>query len=343
MVLSGGADSSLLYHIWYKETGIPLPTFTIGFESSYRDSNSDATFADNLTKKYGGGNQEIKIGPAFFLQTWDEYLSHLDQPVGDSASYLTWVIAREAKKRVKVLVSGVGADELFGGYNRHMAFKTYLKRPNLWRGLPHFLQNMPFISRNQKKFLASIHENPDRTFINFAALNPVPENLGKDLSDYYPKSGGNYKKALGYDQSFYLVHDLLKIHDNACMSHGIEGRAPYLDWPLVALNREMSDKQLINTTPKSWIKEILIAEGLENIAKRKKSGFGLPIKEWFLHHSGFRMKMCSAIIDFGNTYAGLVPKEWQSLLKNPEDHIQAHYLLLFNVFLLSEWINKNIQ
>ncbi|EPR65205.1 Asparagine synthetase [Cyclobacterium qasimii M12-11B] len=343
MILSGGADSSLLYHIWFKETGIPLPTYTIGFDSPYRGKNSDADFAANLTKKYGGGNQEIKIGPAFFLQTWEEYLSQLDQPVGDSASYLTWLIAREAKKRVKVLVSGVGADELFGGYNRHMAFKTYLKRPNLWHGVSQFLQDMPLFSRSQKKFLKGIHKNPDRTFINFAALNPVPEKLGRVLEDHYPKSGSNYKNALAYDQAFYLVHDLLKIHDNACMAHGIEGRAPFLDWTLVALSKEMSEEQLITTTPKSWIKEILIAEGLGNIAERKKSGFGLPIKEWFLHHPGFRIKMSSAILDFGNKYGGLVPKEWQSLLKHPENHIQDHYLLLFNVFLLSEWINKNTQ
>jgi len=343
LVLSGGADSSLLYHIWYKETGIPLPTYTIGFESPHREKYSDAEFAANLTRKYGGGNQEIKIGPEFFLQTWGEYLSQLDQPVGDSGSFLTWVIAKEAKKSVKVLVSGVGADELFGGYNRHVAFKTYLRRPYLWRIVSQFLQKAPFLSRSQKKFLEAIHENPDRTFINFAALTPVPEKFGRVLEDHYPKFGGDFKKALAYDQGMYLVHDLLKIHDNACMAHGIEGRAPFLDWPLVALSNGMSNELSINTTPKSWIKEILIKEGLGTIAKREKSGFGLPIREWFIHHTGFRNKLSSGIIDFGYKYGGLVPKEWQPLLKHPENHIQEHYLLLFNVFLLSEWINKNTQ
>ena len=341
MVLSGGADSSLLYHIWFKEMGIPLPTYTIGFESPYSKNFKDAEYAAELTKKYGGGNQEIKIGPDFFLQSWDEYLSQLDQPVGDSASYLTWAIAREARKNVKVLVSGVGADELFGGYNRHIAYKSYLRRPQFWHWSALFFQKAPFFNRSQKKFLQGIHKNPIRTFINFAALSPVPEALGEFLETQYPREGGDFKRALTWDQQMYLVQDLLKIHDNACMSQGIEGRAPFLDWPLLELSNQMNSELLIKTTPKSWIKELLVAEGLGNIAKREKSGFGLPIKEWFIHHAGFRNKLCSAVKDFGKKFGDLIPNEWQGLLKCPENHIHAHYLLLFNVFLLSEWINKN--
>jgi asparagine synthase (glutamine-hydrolysing) len=341
MVLSGGADSSLLYHVWYKETGIPMITYTTDFELPYRQRSGDAAFAASLTKKYGGGNQQIKISPDYFLQTWEEYIDQLDQPIGDSAGYLTWVIAKKAKKHVKVLVSGVGADELFGGYNRHVAFRDYLKRPKLWNTLAPFLQKAPFFSRGQKKFLESIHSNPDRTFINFAALAPVPEELGRNLLEIYDGEGGDFKNALNWDQKMYMVQDLLKIHDNACMAHGIEGRVPFLDWPLLSLSREMNDELLMKTSPKRWIKEILIREGLTSIAKRKKSGFGLPIKDWLLHHAAFRDKLLPAVKDFGIKNELLLPGEMQVLFKYPEKYISQHYLLLFNVFLLSGWLNRN--
>ncbi|MDO6439644.1 asparagine synthase (glutamine-hydrolyzing) [Cyclobacterium sp. 1_MG-2023] len=343
MILSGGADSSLLYHIWYKETGVPLPSYTVGFERAKGKNSIDAKYAANLTKTMGGGNHEINIGPDYFLATWEEYISQLDQPVGDSAGYLTWAIAKEAKKEVKVLVSGVGADELFAGYNRHKAFKAYLKHPQLWQNISGFLKHFPQLSRSRQKFLKGIHPEPSRTFINFAALYPVPEELGIRLKERYPTSEGDFKNALAYDQSLYLVQDLLKIHDNACMANGIEGRAPFLDWSLIGLSDSMSNEFFMRTTAKSWIKDTLVKEGLESIAKREKRGFGLPILDWFNNHPEFRNKLSSSVIAFGEKYGNFVSNEWQPLLKHPEKHIQYHYLLLFNVFLLSEWINLNSQ
>tara|TARA_R110000744_G_scaffold180385_2_gene299448 strand:+ start:904 stop:2697 length:1794 start_codon:yes stop_codon:yes gene_type:complete len=343
MILSGGADSSLLYHIWYRETGVPLPSYTIGFDKAKGKNTIDAKYAAELTKTMGGGNQEIKIGPDYFLATWEEYISQLDQPVGDSASYLTWAIAKEAKKNVKVLVSGVGADELFAGYNRHKAFKAYLKHPQWWQNIASLLKQFPLLSRSRQKFFKGIHTEPSRTFINFAALYPVPEELGIKLKELYPSSEEDFKNALTYDRSLYLVHDLLKIHDNACMANGIEGRAPFLDWSLIGLSDSMKNEFFLNTKAKSWIKNTLVEEGLENIAKREKRGFGIPILEWFINHREFRNKLSSSVIAFEEKYGNFVSNEWRPLLKHPEKNIHNHYLLLFNVFLLSEWTNLNNQ
>ena len=131
MIFSGGADSSLLLQTWYKETGIPLNTFTAAFDPKYQGKYSDPEFASALAEKYHCAHHEVLISPETVFENWDGYISSLDQPVGDSASFLTWMIAKEAKKYVKVLVSGAGADELFSGYDRHRAFRFYLKNPAL--------------------------------------------------------------------------------------------------------------------------------------------------------------------------------------------------------------------
>jgi asparagine synthase (glutamine-hydrolysing) len=127
------------------------------------------------------------------------------------------------------------------------------------------------------------------------------------------------------------------------MANGIEGRAPFLDWSLIGLSDSISNDLFMRSKAKFWIKDTLEKEGLAKIAKREKKGFGMPILEWFINHPEFRNKLSSSVIAFGEKYGSFVSSEWQHLLKKPEKHIQNHYLLLFNVFLLSRWINVHTQ
>lgn len=341
MILSGGADSSLLYHLWYKETGLTLPSYTVGFEHTYGGKYEDSGFAKRLAGKFGGHNQEVSLSPEWFLEHWPEYIEGLDQPVGDSAGFLTWAVAKKAKASVKILISGVGADELFSGYNRHIAFKQYLNHPEFWQWAAPLLKRVPFLGRGKQKFLSSIQGTAQRTFMNFAALSPLPEALADSLDPLYPKGNGDFKNALEWDRKMYMVQDLLKIHDNACMAHGIEGRAPFLDWQVVAMGIRLSEHDLLHSGSKFWIKSILKKNGLDCIARRKKLGFGLPLKEWLTGHSGFRDCVLGGVKEFGEHHSEQVPPEWRALVKQPDKFIAEQFLLLFNVFLLSGWMKAN--
>src|SRR5690606_32766044 len=180
IILSGGADSSLLLHLWYQETGIPLHTFTAVFESKYRKKYCDPQYAASLAEQYRCAHHEILISPGIVLENWEDYIASLDQPIGDSASFLTWMLAKEAKKFVKVLVSGAGADELFSGYDRHRAFQFYLKYPGLFK----FLGHLPFFfylfPRRIKKFFAAITDSHEETYLNFSSLKVIPPGLRED-------------------------------------------------------------------------------------------------------------------------------------------------------------------
>ncbi|NHE58458.1 asparagine synthase (glutamine-hydrolyzing) [Cyclobacterium plantarum] len=341
LILSGGADSTLLYHLWYKETGTSLPTFTVGFEYPYNRKYKDPEFASLLARKFGGLHHEVRISPEWFLENWPEYIRTLDQPVGDSAGFLTWAVAKKARESVKILISGVGADELFSGYNRHIAFRKFLKHPDFWLFAASLLSRVPVWGRGRKKFLSSIEDTAQRTFMNFAALNPLPDALAGVLDPFYPVGKDHFKNALEWDRKIYLVQDLLKIHDNACMSQGIEGRAPFLDWQVVDFSNRLSEQELLQTTSKFWIKSILKKNGLEKFANRRKLGFGLPLIEWLTRHPEFRNSVLSAIREFGQFHSELVPLEWRDLVKKPENYIAEHFLLLFNVFLLSGWMKAN--
>jgi asparagine synthase (glutamine-hydrolysing) len=341
LILSGGADSALLYHTWYKETGIPIPTFTAVFGDKYKKKFQDGRFAEKLVNKYHGHHQQILITPEKFLANWPAYIGSLDQPVGDSAGFLTWMIAKRAGEDVKILVSGAGADELFGGYNRHKVFRYYLKYPKYFKLLSSFAHPSWPMGRSTRKLLASLDPDPGKTFMNFAALSPLPAALGNSMERYYPSKEPAYKAALQWDRSFYLINDILKIHDNACMVHGIEGRAPYLDWPLINLSEGLDEKKHLEMPPKFWIKGSLEKAGLGFISKRKKLGFGIPIREWMKDHEPFRKAVFSSVTKFEQQYTSLVPEEWRTLLKRPHKFAGENYLLLYNIFLLSDWLKEN--
>jgi len=341
ILLSGGADSSLLLHTWVQETGIPLHTFTVTFEDKYLREFQDPTYAWQISKKYNCAHHEVLITPETVLDNWDEYINSLDQPVGDSASFISWMIAREAKKHVKILISGAGADELFGGYNRHEAFRFYLKHKNVlqkWGGLGN---KFPFAGRSLRKFSQAIDDSDQATFLNFSALHAIPKDVQSVFLSYYPNEKNPYKAALMWDRDYYLINDVLKVHDNALMAHGVEGRAPYLDKGIVELSNAMSEQQHLKHKPKQWIRELLEEAGLEEHAKRKKLGFGLPLSNWLSREKNFSGLVFDAIRSFGNEWGALIPQEMRKLVYLPEEHIKDDFLQIWNLFILSSWCKKN--
>jgi len=338
IILSGGADSALLLNTWHKETGTPLHTYTATFGKKYNSSYPDGRYAASLAVKYHCAHHEILVTPKLIDENWEEYIMSLDQPVGDSAGLLTWLIAKEAKQHVKVLISGAGADELFGGYNRHEAFKRYINTPSLIQSVGKAARWLPLLPRNLSKFFDAVEENPVNTYLNFSSLQPIPDEYKPLFLRYYQRSGFPFKDALEWDRSYYLINDVLKIHDNATMAHGLEGRAPYLDGPLVTLSRSLSEEQHLSLSPKEWIKTLLKQEGLSHIAKRKKMGFGIPLKEWFKDDLTFRNKLMVVVKAFGKTHGKYFPKEMLSICKEPDKYIDSSFLQLWNLYVLASWV-----
>ena len=334
MMLSGGSDSTLLYSTWYKKTGTPLPCFTIEVEKKYRSKYQDADFAKKITEQIPAKHELISMDQNSFLENWDLYISTLDQPIGDSASFLTWMLAKQAKKEVKVLISGAGADELWGGYRRHQAFNQYLSQQEFWVKWANLLKKFP-LGREWKKMMSGIDPDPQKTILNFSALENLDPDLVEDYTRIFNPKLPEYKQMLDFDRQMYLVQDVLKIQDNALMAHGIEGRSPYLDARMLALWKAVEDPKLLLGKP--WIKASLEEMDLKWVANRKKFGFGLPLQEWLSEGGPVAKKMFSSLKEFGNKKDLNLPKPIFSLCQNPERHVKSHFLILYNLFLLAEW------
>ncbi|PZX49312.1 asparagine synthase (glutamine-hydrolysing) [Algoriphagus ratkowskyi] len=333
--LSGGADSSLLYALWYKETGIPLPSFTIQVQEKYRNKYLDGDAASRFSKQVPSSHHLIKIDQATFWENWEDYLKSMDQPIGDSAGFLNWMIGKEAKKSIKVLISGAGADELWGGYQRHKAFDFYQNHKGLLLKFQSILAKIP-LKRGYQKFISSIDSDPRRTFLNFSGLDILPNDLALDYDRVFNKNLPNYIQMLDFDRQVYLVQDVLKIQDNALMAHSIEGRSPYLDASMLDVWRNVEDEQLLKGKP--WIKQFLTELDLHWVSERKKMGFGLPLQEWFAENGEFAKRVFSSIKAFEKTHGEHFPTKMRVLAAKPEHGVKHHFLTLYNLFLLAEWV-----
>ncbi|MGY6522153.1 MAG: asparagine synthase (glutamine-hydrolyzing) [Mongoliitalea sp.] len=339
MVLSGGVDSSLLYALWYEETMQPMPTFTATFEKRYQKKYTDPGFVEKLQGLYPSLHHPVFISLSKVQESWDQYIEDLDMPIGDSASFLTWMIAKEAKQEVQVLISGAGADELFGGYNRHAAYAKYLRNSSFYSSLK---WTRPLLGKipSVHKFLSAVDSNPSKTFLRMAALENPTADFEDRLLEFYPKEMSPYKAALEWDRTVYLVNDILKIHDNACMAHGIEGRAPYLSQDLIALSQRMNEEEHLRLLGKQWLKEALIKRGLGRTARRKKLGFGLPLQEW-LQEGEFRNWVFSEIKRLAPAWEAHFPEQIRRFVHEPERIANRQFLQVWNLFLILSWLEKH--
>ncbi|MDN3204138.1 asparagine synthase (glutamine-hydrolyzing) [Algoriphagus sediminis] len=336
VLLSGGADSSLLYSHWYQKTGKALPAFTFAAEKKYQKKYDDIHWVRNLTDLFPAELHEVSIDQHSFAKHFEDYVANLDEPVGDSAGFLLWMLGKEAKNQgIKVLISGAGADELWGGYRRHDAFEKYLKNKRLYLFLKSTLSWMP-LTRSYSKFFDSIHESEERTFLNFSALRPVPSYIFQDYYRIFDQGLDPYRKALDFDRRVYLVEDVLKVQDQALMAHGIEGRSPYLDSDFLSLWKQSPNRDL---KAKRGIKELLLKYDLGQIANRKKLGFGLPLEEWFQEGESFAKKAFQSIKELENRLGETLPSPISEISQRPGYFVKSDFLMLYNLFLFSEWVN----
>lgn len=294
LFLSGGIDSTLLLAIMQR-LGYQVPSYS--YISSKKDLNhgtEDVTYAKKAARQYGSKHDVLETNKGKIFNHLDEYISIIDQPIGDSAGIMTWLLSKEIGKSHKIAISGSGADELFAGYNRHAAFYMYLKKYKLLNTSKTigkltgaFLEKQGFeFGRLLHRFMGNIHEDPSQTFAGFSQLlkinNSTPKlwpDITGDQVEYH------LSNALSHDLTHFLVSDVLAINDTMGMQSGLEIRSPYLDSNLVewcaAIPSEIKLKH-----GKKWILSKLLHNYDGDIyAKRQKQGFGLPFKGWIDKHN----------------------------------------------------------
>jgi len=286
--LSGGVDSSIITTLMQKICGDKkIKTFTVGF-----DDLTEGREAEETSNFLGTDHTEIKISADEYFSILPKAVYHFDEPVADPSAIGLYFVAREARKHVTVVLSGEGADELFGGYNIYLAPFAYNKISWIPRKFLEIALTIPFPFFG-KNYIRRAHNKLEDWYIGNASIFKKEEIslLWKgrkikplSLSPLYKKinSVSDSSKMQFIDINTWLVGDILAKADKMTMANSLELRVPFLDKDVASLAKTLPDHlKWHNGVTKYLLREAFKEIIPETTRNRKKLGFPTPVRNWF--------------------------------------------------------------
>jgi asparagine synthase (glutamine-hydrolysing) len=295
--LSAGVDSSLLT-AYAAEHHSGIHSFTASFPGEPED---EGQIALATAKRLGIPNHFYQLEGNFF-KDFAYHFQHIDQPFAITSALSLGRISKLARQNIKVVLSGDGADELFGGYHRHDPYWVpgFLKRiPQRYRA--DFVKLLAKISgRNSLKQLhVDINNSDEKKYVERIQVNSpsmvlplLSPDIARhvDTNRYLEQVSSHFSALDGADElgrmlyvdvKTTLVDEMLTKCDRMTMRHGIEGRVPYLDHRLVELAFSIpSVYKRRDGTGKLILRKLLAGKLGDELAFRKKTGFNSPLRQW---------------------------------------------------------------
>ena len=255
LFLSSGIDSATILAIMSKELINPVHTFTIGFEDGEKTNETDD--ARKLADRYGSDHTELIIGPEDYQKYYERHLWDLEEPVGNETAAAFYFVSWLASQKVKVALTGQGADEPWAGYHRYIGVRIsefYSRLPRAMTAVIRGTASRLVRNERMKRGLASLNETdvltPFAKIYSFYSAEMKKKLFRPELPELFGSADFSSKSALGRLQSdvqhldpltqmLYidtrasLPDDLLMVNDKTSMANSIEARVPYLDYRLV--------------------------------------------------------------------------------------------------------------
>lgn len=297
--LSSGVDSS--YLTWLGQVD---RTFTVGFdEGKYSEIQDAKEFAASINMK----NDAKVISPDEYWDRLSDIQYYMDEPVADPAAIALFFLSEEASKKVKVVLSGEGSDELFGGYNiyceplEHTSFDKIPMGIRRLLGrfaeccLPRGMKGRGFLMRHGKTLEERYFANATNIFTEREAdkilkkgCEPGIQKVTRPLYDRV-KGKDPVTKMQYVDLHLWLVHDILMKGDKMGMANSIEVRVPFLDRKVLELAETLPLKYKVRA-PRTKVALRAAADRSirSKTAEKKKLGFPIPIRVWLKEDKYYR-------------------------------------------------------
>jgi asparagine synthase (glutamine-hydrolysing) len=296
--LSGGIDSSTILYYASKASSRPIKTYSVTFRGRSFDETKYARTAAEL---FGTQHTEVDLNAGLdLISAIGEMAYYSDEPGADAGALPLWFLSKITKKDVTVVLSGEGADELFGGYLTYQGdrcHKLAAKSP-LWvrkfgsacaSSLPVSDEKIGF-EYKLKRFLRGAQMHPDdaHIFWNGTFTEWEKEEILR-FSNPLPLAGiirtmkgRGLQRYLDFDQNFYLPDNILYKIDRMSMAHSLEARPPFLDPRIVDFAARLPESMKMNRFRLKYVLKCLMKNKLPKpVLNRPKIGLDIPIHEWF--------------------------------------------------------------
>ena len=353
--MSSGLDSTLVTSIasTFKKD---MQVYSIGYEDKNFDESEQAYKISNyLDIKFNKILFKFSDVPSLF----EELTDRLDLPHTDQSDLPLYLLCKNAKKNgSKVILTGDGGDELFGGYNRHIWGKNILEmnslikipinfilKYNLIISTIEFLNNLlprKYFQLDLKSKILKFSKLLKYKNLNDIYLFLLKNNNESDLIElFYDKDMSNLRNMMKYDFQFYLPNNVLYKSDRCSMYNSIEIRAPLLSKNIIEYSLCMQDRNIVNNFQGKLILRKALRKHLpESLIQSKKSGFSIPLAKWIrgplndwaknIFFDPIITKNYLIKVDYSNI--------WERYIKGDDNHFQK----VWNIMILNTWIRKNI-
>lgn len=328
VLLSGGLDSSLIVAIAAKHNLSKINTFSIGFPTIDKEQGNEFHYSDMIADKYKTNHHKYTISLDKLYQSLDEVIKAMPEPMFSQDSAAFFLLAKEVSIKQKVVLSGQGADELFGGY-------FWYKKMNEANGSDMEKFKKHYFDREHMSYCEMI----DKKFIS----KDYTSNLIEKLYDAQSKEISFLDKTFRIDLSTLIIDDPVKRVDSMTMSAGLETRVPFLDRDLVEFVLSIPSLNKLENDGKYYLKKVAEKYLDKELIYRDKFYFPVPplkiLRGQFYDY--IKSILTSSSCRKRNLYN---PKYVERLLDEPnENFTKLNGNTLWHLGLLERWLQLNID
>jgi asparagine synthase (glutamine-hydrolysing) len=355
--LSGGIDSSAIVGLMSNQSTQPVKTFSVGFrESKY----SELAYARTIAEQFKTDHHELTVSQDDLIQHLPNLVRFRDAPVSEPSDIPIYMLAREARRSVKMVLTGEGSDEILGGYPKHVYERlvpAYQRIPAIMRNriLEPLVEALPYrFSRAKTAVLTlGIERFEERMPRWFGALNDrqrselldLPASITAQEAPQFAlgKHNSALRQILYFDQVSWLPDNLLERGDRMTMAASLEARMPFMDHELAAFISSLPDNYRVRGTQTKWIlRQAMMRLLPAAILERPKVGFRVPVNEWFQHSlREYLLEMLTGTearcLSFMNRAA------LERVLREHVDGRINHEKLLWSMLSLEIWIRQTLD
>lgn len=368
--LSGGMDSSLVVALMSGHASAPVETFTMGFKGGENAIRDERSMAEMVANRYGCAYHEGVVDPAL-VNVIGEIVNAFDEPFADDSVIPTYYVSRFARQGVKVAMSGLGGDELFGGYQRYagMLLSGYYGRwvPQCMhrKVIEPIVRSMPEPAGggdrvdHAKRFAAAALEPSSQRYLSFVSTlgRKERENLftpdAKQYIDYDAteqivkgpfercEAPDDVMRSIYTDLKTYVPEDILALSDRLSMWHSLEVRVPLVDHNLIELSARMPSRFKVDWRRKKiLLREMASSKLPSSLFSRRKQGFEAPMAAWLRKDLSAYAQDLLGPKRLGRS--GLFDVNYvESALSGHLAGKKKNSKLLFSLLMFEEWLERS--